>query len=1078
MNLGCYAKQISNNITTPLFPKLRALSITAFIATIFILLSNQQALAYKDAIRSCTPRNFGTAIGQIEDEVSVNSYERFQPTQPESDLEFEMDNPVCIAIAVGSYAATKASIAAMNAACGTGSAVPRVKPSPLHDAFDIGKAGIRAASTGNPQCAAAFGAATSAQAIFIGSMAIIFNSAKKVHEDTQICGHDWKAWNANSMLKDKVEDTQGNKGAVMQFIKDEMNRVKRAFEGNADTNPDFNPNYISKLNLTNKQFRENYYNGAEFFYHGCKDTTMTMGKFLEIYRDELNMTDDELAYFQEVLGDKYPPQAYYMRGLTANYNCQKYKFHQGQIDPMTGKAITAERLREIKGSHDCCIEASKERICIERNIQKINGGVEKKYEFCKAGSRCSIKGVTFSAGYELGDRLLCASTYSLCPYNFNIQSGALDCYPYRDGVCRDNPDNLSSPPGICDDSEYEIISQSVIDSGNCGTKSDIRNPDCSFNSKVGKCQNYCQMLNHCVITGEANYNYQSTLSSPYFSTACINFIGDSKNEREYSTGIVEGPNKHFTAPIAQCFRETIENVFYNRAGHTICGVPGEMPNADGVCLTDSYFYKKGDLLSRYTDNIGNYYQDSFFSGLQNKVQNSIRMVLTIAIMLTGLKILIGGQNLKQKELIAYIIKIAFVMYFATGDAWQGMFFDGVYSASEVISEVVMKVRIDVDEEKRDGCQFGKTYLSDGSRVNIGSPTYPKGLSYLSIWDTLDCKIARYLGYGPSIPGGTDVAKIAGYLLLFLFTGAVGVYFMVALMMFGFFMIIAAARALHIFLVSAVSIILMVYVSPIIIPMILFKKTESIFKNWVNNLIGFSLQPILLFAYIGIFVTIFDTILIGNATFSGNPPQKALVCDDYCVQADRTKTEDMTNCDRGDEGTSAKRPNVDSILCIINFNWAGDVEYWTGPMGAVTFPYLGSTFAENMVTRLITLLKAALLIYILSAFINEIPAIAKGLAGGAKMPDGGKADIGSMLGRANKIGRAIAQRSNGLMMKHAIPRGVNAAKGAAQGAGKAAGAAGAAINRARGKGGNSGGSGNDGGDKGAGGSPKSEVVGDK
>ncbi len=65
-------------------------------------------------------------------------------------------------------------------------------------------------------------------------------------------------------------------------------------------------------------------------------------------------------------------------------------------------------------------------------------------------------------------------------------------------------------------------------------------------------------------------------------------------------------------------------------------------------------------------------------------------------------------------------------------------------------------------------------------------------------------------------------------------------------------------ALHIFIISSISIISLIYISPITITCVLFKKTKNIFDKWWKYLLSFALQPVILFAYLGVLIFAFDT----------------------------------------------------------------------------------------------------------------------------------------------------------------------------------------------------------------------------
>ena len=99
----------------------------------------------------------------------------------------------------------------------------------------------------------------------------------------------------------------------------------------------------------------------------------------------------------------------------------------------------------------------------------------------------------------------------------------------------------------------------------------------------------------------------------------------------------------------------------------------------------------------------------------------------------------------------------------------------------------------------------------------------------------------------------------------------------ALIRFALFLIAFVIKATYIFLVSFIAISLIVHLSPFIIPLILFEKTKGIFDATVKNMLSFIIQPVLLYAYVGIFLTILDGVVTGDAIYKGGAPKKELYC---------------------------------------------------------------------------------------------------------------------------------------------------------------------------------------------------------
>lgn len=909
------------------------------------------------------------------------------------DFLFVMDNPICITVAVTTYSAVKASISAMNRICGSGSVMPRALPSPTNDLLDMARA-TRVAVGSRWDCAAALGTAASAYATALGILRVVYETAKVGYEGTKICGSEWYQPNTVNYTMDAGGYKQTVKMAVDGYIR----------TGNT-----------AMQSMDNKTYREWYYDGVEItddvsdmwgdVGQGLTDATNEVSNFAidavdtisddnipdtsislttdaenSICRDPTALADS--SNVESVAYSSYPAQKYYLKGLAAgNYNCRKYDILEGQNDPTTNQVASAKRLLDFRKAYNCCKARSRDYVCLDFSGSRV---------FCKAGSRCTLKGITFEAKHIENDSLTCARSYSVCPYNFNIKGGTETCDYYQDGIWNSS------------EKRWHLITQEAVTSGNCTGLSEIREANCMYNSKAGRCKNYCQYLTHCTVSEGSDYHYSTDIGSPYFSDACINFTGDSLNRTAYGTGFLLGSQRHFSAPIAQCVKETLENVFYNRAGHSKCATTNEVPSANGTCASGRYMvdgtfiYKKGNTVS----------EKSFFSTIQNRLQGAVKVVLTLSIMFYGMNILLGKNDIRdKKDIVVYLAKIALIMYFATGDAWQTMFFDGVYGASAEFSRMVFKIQADESELKRDGCQFGKISLADGTQVSSGR-TYPHGKEYLALWDTLDCKIARYLGFGPEV-SAANIAKLilAGYL-----TGPIGIYFATSVMFFGILFIALTLRALHIFLSSAISIIIMVFISPIVIPTMLFAKTADIFKNWLTNLISFCLQPMILFAYIAILIMVIDKTMIGSATFHGPGPFKALSCRPICQGADGTIIDETTTevaCDR--PGQEVIDPLDDSVACLINVNSFGSFPGLE--LIGVSIPIIVNLFDHNAKQRVLNVVKATLVMFLLCKFIDEIPGITTTLIGGAALPS---ASVGAkdMMNKVNGFLKGVQQRGMG------------------------------------------------------------------
>ena len=642
---------------------------------------------------------------------------------------------------------------------------------------------------------------------------------------------------------------------------------------------------------------------------------------------------------KDVLGYDDDKQVYYMTGpgRAPSFACRRF--------------LDTSPTSETEAAYQCCKKRSQNVMCIEgRPYDPINTGLaEYEYSICELGQRCEVAGVYYDT-YESkkASNYICAKTFSVCPYNHLVGGGTED---------------------------QEFIEN---ENGRVVTK------------------NYCQYLNHCQKLPITPYVRESAIGGEFISQACKDMKGDSQNLYSYNIHMATTRMEGFTAPIAQCYKETVENVFLNRAGHSVCSDPDEYPNKAGLCLS-GYKLKKGEYLP----------SKSFFVRIQEDIKDYVRMALILAVMMFGVGILLAApsEGVSKKKIMPFILKIGLVVYFAIGTAWQDHFIEGTLQASTLLSDMVFDIEESTQEQKLDGCQFPRfDYADNNEATKYDNPAYSPENKYLKIWDTLDCKITRALGYGPDVSVPNLIFMILGGLL----TGGLGVLFFLATFFLAFLLLSIALRALQIFLISVTAIILLIYISPLIIPLCLFEKTKNVFSGWWKQLLGFSLQPVILFAYLGILISIIDYTVVGDVRFEGDGKlaPKKIICD-------------------------AEVKN-NSMYCIFKI---AEIESFTGlePIG-VGLPILASMNQEKMNY----LIKAAITLFIFFQFLDQIMVFAKKLVGGSTVSTSW--GVKGIAEKATDTLKAVQERGYKGLAKH----GQTGVKYAARKAGGAVGGMARAI----------------------------------
>lgn len=153
-----------------------------------------------------------------------------------------------------------------------------------------------------------------------------------------------------------------------------------------------------------------------------------------------------------------------------------------------------------------------------------------------------------------------------------------------------------------------------------------------------------------------------------------------------------------------------------------------------------------------------------------------------------------------------------------------------------------------------------------------------------IWQRIDCVAVKVVGFSldKDPEGNTKVAvdaknaKMLGAMVALatalLFIPGIGIVLFMALIMFVLELVFAVARAVHIYLISHIAIILLVMAAPIFVPLILFQATREYFTAWLKNLTNYILQPVLLVAFLAMFAVALDMIIYGIPADGSNTPE--------------------------------------------------------------------------------------------------------------------------------------------------------------------------------------------------------------
>ncbi|MBC6685872.1 type IV secretion system protein [Wolbachia pipientis] len=551
---------------------------------------------------------------------------------------------------------------------------------------------------------------------------------------------------------------------------------------------------------------------------------------------------------------------------------------------------------------------------------------ELKCEVLKAGQSETIHGATFKAVRKMG---------RLCVELASVRMLGIEMTPWPQEVdmgCTELPPDPLAP--MCEESV-------MIFKNKDGTgKEEI---------SIGNDDNYKTTIRNKEKEGKifVGYNNKGCFSS-YVSEACYNQAG--------SKSLAPLP---ITSMIVQCIKESLDNL--------VAGI-----DSSGSPLNDKNGHNKG----------------SFLSVAQKKLKNTVTAVLVLALVLFSIKAMSGGVRSPQ-EMYMLIIKFALVIYFTTGST-MSHYYGELTRLSNGLSEIVLKA----SSESKGICNY------EANDYKYSTRNY----SYLAPWDRLDCRIIFYLGaplegIGGKIGtggvatlavllGAAPVLLVAGSIIGIIFAGGQILVALVCIFM-AILMMMVILWLCYVFILSLVALSVIIILSPLFIPMVLFQHTKGYFDGWVRELITYSLYPVILFAFLSFMFIACDKIYFKNLNFESDKKYE-------------DKIEDKIKASGGSKKQWFKlkdgecNNNETTLACMMqNYSFKK-----SSILGLFDFTYM--EFGSSLIGEL---LKLCLVLFLFYHFLNILPNMAAELAGNHRAALGSGHTPGQMVSKALSAAKA-------------------------------------------------------------------------
>jgi hypothetical protein len=163
----------------------------------------------------------------------------------------------------------------------------------------------------------------------------------------------------------------------------------------------------------------------------------------------------------------------------------------------------------------------------------------------------------------------------------------------------------------------------------------------------------------------------------------------------------------------------------------------------------------------------------------------------------------------------------------------------------------------------DSSSYGYRYCDFRALTDPGLATYPADMEYMRLWDMIDCKISKVLGVGDNINAPKSPHTIL-LVMASIFTNiGIGLINFILVVMLTIFILLVIIRVVQVYLMASIGLVLLAYISPIVIPAILFNFTRNMFNAWISQIIAYVIQPVILFAFLGFLFSGYDIAMYGG-----------------------------------------------------------------------------------------------------------------------------------------------------------------------------------------------------------------------
>ena len=390
-----------------------------------------------------------------------------------------------------------------------------------------------------------------------------------------------------------------------------------------------------------------------------------------------------------------------------------------------------------------------------------------------------------------------------------------------------------------------------VDQENATLKPDCDPSDVEDNQAVCGYVYNPQYLAHCV--PKSRTAYQGEYGFPaIISPHCTGKAKIKNNDGKYVGG--------FSGRAMRCIDQTLTNIFYGTYN-----VVGFYDGIDAQ-VTGLKCINSGAIVTKASD-----CEDGLFMKFQNYAKNIVTLILILSLVFIGFMVVFGVFS-DLRIAAKYIVIYGVVLYFVNGDAWRDGYYDFVTEAGTELGSIVFNSLefgiVNTEDSKFAGQQLTlpddvkcvPDKIDDSKFFGPKNIIYPHNEQKYLVWDMYDCRMKSFFGEAGAGNAFTSFLSnsffsVISFVFLFILLGPIMFFLFVFVML----------KTLFIAISAMIVVMLLVFISPLIIPLVLFtnKKARGIFDNWLKNLLGYSMVMIIILLMLALFFKVIDNSLYGN-----------------------------------------------------------------------------------------------------------------------------------------------------------------------------------------------------------------------